>query len=138
MGHSVTNCYSVVALERGVRNASSRPAAGIFAGLFQVLLLVAGVAGAQNVVAAPTVVANAGNTSVAVIFSATTTQAVNVLSFNVTFDPALCGMITNEKLLKNGRSQVAPQMSTGCSPSGTVSTTAPAVPVHPRPSTLRG
>jgi hypothetical protein len=73
-------------------------------------------AAAQNTISAPVVVASAGNTSVAVIFSATTTKAVNVLSFTVSFDPALCGMIKNEKLLQNGRSQVAPQEAAGCSP----------------------
>ncbi len=73
-------------------------------------------ASGPNAINAPFVVANAGDTSVAVIFSATTSQALNALSFTVTFDPALCGMITNEKLLKNGRSQVAPQEAAGCSP----------------------
>ena len=73
-------------------------------------------AAAQNTIGVPIVSANAADTSVGVIFAATTTQAVNVLSFTVTFDPALCRMITNEKLLKNGRSQVAPQETEGCSP----------------------
>ena len=60
-------------------------------------------------ISAPAVVADAGDTSVMVTFYATTTQALNLLSFDVIFDPALCGMITSETLLKQGRSKRPPQ-----------------------------
>jgi hypothetical protein len=95
--------------------AHSPISVAVLAVVFPILTGV-GVAGAQNAISAPVVVANAGDTSVAVIFSATTDRALNVLAFTVTFDSALCGMIANEKLLQNGRSRVAPLEMDGCSP----------------------
>lgn len=98
-----------------------RGVVAIVAALFSVFTG-AGVAGAQIAMTAQVVTAHAGDTSAAVTFSATTALAMNVLKFTVSFDPSLCGMINNQKLLKLGRSHFSPQQIVPC---GTCTSPAP-------------
>lgn len=64
---------------------------------------------AQNAIAAGTVSATIGQKSVVVPIVATTTTNLTGLTFDVTFDSQLCGMIDNEVLRAAGRSAVSVQ-----------------------------